>query len=137
MDLQVAGRGLRRREINVGRSTASQAQSAIRRGQAIAAAAETSKHALAGSMLVLLYGGTFSLNVGDSHGRRVDALLTWSGTGKPVTARGDYPLVVTIRPASHFRGCTDCTNRWRGRLGLVMEALRVRYVFAYTNLEQR
>ena len=68
MDLQVAGRGLRRREINVGRSTASQAQSAIRRGQAIAAAAETSKHALAGSILVLLYGGTVSLNVGDSHG---------------------------------------------------------------------
>jgi hypothetical protein len=62
MDLQVARRGLRRREINVGRSTASQAQSAIRRGQAIAAAAETSKHALAGSILVLLYGGTVSLN---------------------------------------------------------------------------
>lgn len=35
-------------------------------------------------------------------GERWTPLLYWTGTGKLVTKRGTYPLIVTLFPASHF-----------------------------------
>ncbi len=35
-------------------------------------------------------------------GERWTPLLYWTGTGKLVTNRGTYPLIVTLFPASHF-----------------------------------
>jgi hypothetical protein len=35
-------------------------------------------------------------------GERWTPLLYWTGTGKLVTKRGTYPLIVTVFPASHF-----------------------------------
>ena len=48
------------------------------------------------AVVVVLYPWAFHI------GERWTPLLYWTGTGKLVTKRGTYPLIVTLFPASHF-----------------------------------
>jgi len=53
--------------------------------------------------LFAVYAVVVSLNPWAFHiGERWTPLLYWTGTGKLVTKRGTYPLIVTVFPASHF-----------------------------------
>lgn len=55
------------------------------------------------ALLALVYGAMVLLNPWAIHmGGGWTPLLSWTGTGKLVTASGTYPLLVTISPASHF-----------------------------------
>ena len=53
--------------------------------------------------LIAVYAVVVLLNPWAFHiGERWTPLLYWTGTGKLVTNRGTYPLMVTLFPASHF-----------------------------------
>lgn len=53
-------------------------------------------------VMTLVYGAMVLLNPWAIHmGDRWTPLLTWTGTGKLVTDRGAYPLLVTFSPSPH------------------------------------
>lgn len=54
------------------------------------------------AILALVYGAIVLLNPWAVHmGGQWTPLLTWTGTGKLVTATGTYPLLVTFNPSAH------------------------------------
>ena len=53
-------------------------------------------------IVILVYGVVVLLNPWAIHiGDRWTPLLTWTGTGKLVTASGTFPLLVTFSPSAH------------------------------------
>jgi len=101
MDLQVAGFQLRQCEIAMGvlgavRNTVPVESCRIQRPRRYRGMVQLVL------ILALVYGAIVLLNPWAIHiGGRWTPLLTWTGTGKLVTASGSYPLLVTLNPSPH------------------------------------
>lgn len=101
MDLQVAGFQLRQRKIAVS------SLSGERNGLLTIAGRmpPRRRHRTVPRLvlvLTLIYGAMVLLNPWAIHiGGRWTPFLTWTGTGKLVTANGTYPLLVTFSPSAH------------------------------------
>jgi hypothetical protein len=102
VDVQVGGRKLRQREIVAGLDPEAMRDAAS--GEAGRMRPRYGRRVLPRLVLVmaLVYGAIVLLNPWAIHiGGGWTPLLTWTGTGKLVTASGTFPLLVTFSPAAH------------------------------------